>query len=111
MAATLKVKGGTLVEGESLCRTCRHAHIQRGYRQNEEATFCGYEGLLAVKFKIAECTDFLDKTVPTRHEMNQMAYLINIEPNRKRSGFVKPVGFIEEPAPDEDCDELDLIAD
>jgi hypothetical protein len=106
MGTTLKVQGGTLVEGESLCRTCRHAHIQRGFRQNEEVIFCGYEGLRAVEFKVAECTDYLDKTVPTRYEMDQMAYLINVEPARKRSGFATAVGFSAMPARDED-DEVD----
>ena len=93
MGTTLKVQGGTLVEGESLCRTCRHAHIQRGYRQNEELVYCGYDTMRLVRFKIAECTDYLDKTVPTRWEMDQMAHLINVEPVRKQSGFVNVVGF------------------
>jgi hypothetical protein len=109
MGTTLKLHGVTLVEGESLCRTCRHAHIQRGFRQNEEAIFCGYDGMRAVRFKVAECTDFLGKTVPTRYEMDQMAYLINVEPARRRSGFVKAVGFTPKLARDEDDDELDSI--
>jgi hypothetical protein len=104
MGTTLKVQGGTLVEGESLCRTCRHAHIQRGFRQNEEAVFCGYDTMRVVRFKIAECTDYLDKTVPTRYEMDQMAYLINVEPARKRSGFVSAVGFSAKLVRDEDDD-------
>ena len=101
------------MEGESLCRTCRHAHIQRGYRQTEEVIFCGYGIMRAVRFKVAECTDFLDKTVPTRYEMNQMAYLINVEPARKRSGFVNTVGFtaqLAEGEDEEDEDEFDSIA-
>ena len=105
MGTTLKVQGGTLVEGESLCRTCRHAHIQRGYRQNEEVILCGYGPMRAVRFKVAECTDYLDKTVPTRYEMNQMAYLINIEPARKRSGFVSGVGFAGKTEPDDSIGE------
>ena len=93
-----------MVEGESLCRTCRHAHIQRGFRQSEEAVYCGYGPMRAVRFKIAECTDYLDKTVPTRYEMNQMAYLINVEPARKRSGFVTPLGFAPELGEEDDID-------
>ena len=93
MSTKFKVQGGTLVEGDSLCRTCRHAHIARGYRQNEEMVYCGYDTMRAVRFKVAECTDFLDKTVPTRYEMEQMAYLIQVEPARKRSGFSPGAGF------------------
>jgi hypothetical protein len=48
----------------------------------------------------------LDKTVPTRYEMDQMAYLINVEPTRKRSGFVNAVGFTAKVAQDDD-DDLD----
>jgi hypothetical protein len=111
MGTKIKVQGGTLVEGESLCRTCRFAHIQRGFRQSEEVVFCGYETMRVVRFKIAECTDYLDKTVPTRYEMDQMAYLINVEPARKRSGFVSAVGFSAKVARDEDgeSDELDSM--
>jgi hypothetical protein len=112
MSTKLKVQGGTLVEGAPLCRTCRYAHIQREFRQNEEVIFCGYDTMRVVKFKIAECTDYLDKTVPTRYEMDQMAYLINVEPTRKRSGFVNVVGFTAKLARDEegDDDALDSIA-
>jgi len=115
MGTTLKVQGGTLVEGESLCRTCRHAHIQRGYRQNEELVYCGYDTMRLVRFKIAECTDYLDKTVPTRWEMDQMAHLINVEPVRKQSGFVNAVGFaagLPRATDDDDGDEeVDSIAE
>ena len=81
-----------MVEGESLCRTCRFAHIQRGFRQNEEMTYCGYDTMRLVRFKVADCTDYLDKTIPTRFEMEQMAYLIKVEPARTMAGFER-VGF------------------
>ena len=37
MSTTIKVKKGTLQEGESLCRTCRWVHMQKGFRESEEA--------------------------------------------------------------------------
>ncbi len=112
MGTKFKIQGGTLVEGESLCRTCRFAHIQKGFRQTEETVFCDYGPLRLVHFKVAECTDYIDKTIPTRHEMDQLAYLINVEPARKRSGFVNALGFSAKLARDEDDDEdeLDSIA-
>ena len=91
-----------MVDGESLCRTCRHAHIARGFRQSEEMVLCGYDTLRAVRFKVADCTDYLDKTIPTRHEMERMAYLIHVEPARKRSGFDHPVGIPDATSLDED---------
>lgn len=102
MSITMKIKNGTLVEGESLCRTCRSAHIQKGFRESEEAIFCNFGRLRAVPFKVAECTDYENRTVPYRWELEQMALLINVDPTRKRAGFKVGAGPA---ADDEDEDE------
>jgi hypothetical protein len=73
------VKNPTVGDGEPLCRTCRHAHIQRGYRDFEEQIFCTFGSFnmpRPVPFKVRECTDHSDRDVPTRWEMNDMALLI-----------------------------------
>lgn len=87
--STIIVKGGTLEEGEALCRTCRFAHIQRGFRKSEEVIYCDYSyaALRKVPFKVAECTDYIDRTIPTRYEMEKMALLLNVEPARNLIGF------------------------
>ncbi len=100
MALTFKIKGGTLEEGESLCRSCRNAHIQRGFRESEEAVFCTWEKFRPVPFKVAECTDYADRNVPYRWELEKMALLINVDPARKRAGF-KP-GFAAETEEEEE---------
>lgn len=88
MSITLRIKNGTLIEGESLCRTCRNAHIQKGFRESEEAIFCALcAPLRPVPFKVAECTDYSNRLVPYRWELEKMALLINIEPARKPAGF------------------------
>jgi hypothetical protein len=87
MSIIVKIKNGTLVEGESLCRTCRSAHIQKGFRESEEAIFCTFSRLRAVPFKVAECTDYENRNVPYRWELEKMALLINVDPARKRAGF------------------------
>jgi hypothetical protein len=89
VSAVFKIKNGTLVEGESLCRTCRWVHMQKGFRQSEEAIFCDYGVLRRVHFKVAECTEYISRTIPTRYEMEKMALLIHIEPARKHTGFVQ----------------------
>ena len=102
MTITLRIKNGTLVEGESLCRTCRNAHIQKGFRESEEAIFCAWGPLRPVVFKVAECTDYSNRLVPYRSELEKMALLINVNPVRK------PLGFRTDFAPaveDEDDDE------
>lgn len=88
MTITLKIKGGTLIEGESLCRSCRNAHIQKGFRESEEAIFCAcWIPVRPLSFKVAECTDYSNRLVPYRWELEKMALLINIEPARKAAGF------------------------
>jgi hypothetical protein len=95
MTISIKIKGGTLEEGESLCRTCRNAHIQKGFRESEETIICAcYTPLRQILFKVAECTDYADRTVPYRSEMEKMALLINVDPVRKRTGF--KAGFAAE---------------
>jgi hypothetical protein len=94
MTITLKIKNGTLIEGESLCRTCRNAHIQKGFRESEETIFCAWTTpIRAVTFKIAECTDYSNRLVPYRWELEKMALLINIDPARKPVGFRSGAGF------------------
>ena len=105
MTITLKIKGGTLIEGESLCRTCRNAHIQKGFRESEEAISCSWGQFRAVSFKVADCTDYSNRLVPYRWELEKMALLINIDPARDRIGF-RGAGF----AASVDEDEEDAVS-
>jgi len=105
MTITLKIKNGTLIEGESLCRTCRNAHIQKGFRESEEAIFCEWGKFRAVSFKVADCTDYSNRLVPYRWELEKMALLINLDPVRKRAGFSGGAGFSAARGEDNDEDE------
>src|SRR5215471_12868916 len=89
-------------DGESLCRSCYWAHVQKGFRESEEAITCLY-GYPAhpVKFKVRDCTDYLNRTVPTRKEMEEIALIIPTEPKRKVGGF-SGMGFATE-VEDEDA--------
>jgi hypothetical protein len=90
-------------DGESLCRTCYFAHTQTGYRESEEAVFCafGWGPVRPVRFKVRDCTDYLNRTVPTRKEMEEMALIIPTEPKRKIGGFAG-MGFVSQPEEDEE---------
>jgi hypothetical protein len=101
MTITLKIKGGTLIEGESLCRPCRNAHIQKGFRETEEAIFCSWGQFRAVPFKVADCTDYSNRLVPYRWELEKMALLINIDPARNPVGF-RGAGFAASVEEDEE---------
>ena len=97
MSITIKIRGATAVGEESLCRTCRCAHIRRGFRESEEAIFCSFGGeLRSVSFKVAECTDYANRNVPYRYELEQMALLINVPRARNKAGFKDTVGFVRE---------------
>jgi hypothetical protein len=92
---TIVMKKAALRDEESLCRACYWAHIQKGFRESEEAVFCCFSTLRRVPFKVADCTDFSNKTVPTRQQMEDIALIIPTEPARKRAGF-KGAGFAGE---------------
>ena len=84
---TIVMKKAALGEGQSLCGACYWAHIQKGFRESEETVFCCFSKFRAVPFKVADCTDFSNKTVPTRAQMERIALIIPSEPARKRAGF------------------------
>src|SRR6267154_6346146 len=81
-------------DSQSLCRTCYWAHAQKGFRESEEIIFCAFGPMRKVLFKVRDCTDYLNRTLPTRTQMEQIALIIPTEPARKRAGFAG-VGFAE----------------
>jgi len=88
-------------DGESLCRTCYWAHAQRGFRESEEIVFCAFGPLRKVPFRVRDCTDYLNRVLPTRTQMERIALIIPNEPARKRAGFSE-VGFSNENESEED---------
>lgn len=109
MSITIRIQGAPPQDGESLCQTCRYAHIQRGFRESEETVFCGYNdaSLRPIRFKVAACTDYTNRTVPNRWELEQMALLINVPPARRKTGFRVCAGFAaQEEANEEQSDPL-----
>jgi hypothetical protein len=104
MSTTINVRNGTANGSQSLCRTCRNAHIQTGFADSEEEVRCGYfyEQPHLVSFAVSQCTGFLDKLTPTLFEMQKIAFVIE---TKKRSGNI---GFasaeIKVTRPEEDND-------
>ena len=79
-------------DGQSLCRTCYWAHAQKGFRESEEAVFCMFGPMRKVPFRVRDCTDYLNRTLPTRRQMEEIALIIPTEPARKKMGFSE-LGF------------------
>ena len=101
---TIIMKKAALRDEESLCRSCYWAHIQKGFRESEEAVFCCFSKFRHVPFKVADCTDFSNKNVPTREQMEKLALIIPTRPARKRAGFAG-VGFVGDEQTEEIEDE------
>jgi len=89
---TIVMKKAPLSDEESLCRACYWAHIQKGFRESEEAVFCCFSKFRPVPFKVADCTDFSNKTLPTREQMERIALIIPTKPARRPAGF-PGIGF------------------
>jgi hypothetical protein len=89
MSISVTVRNGTAVGQESLCRTCRHAHIQLGYSESEEEIRCGYlyEAPRLVPFAVRDCSDYLSKLLPTLTEMEEIAFVIDLKKGNPRAGF------------------------
>ena len=84
---TIVMKKAALSGERSLCHACYWSHIQKGFRESEEAIYCCFSKFRAVPFKVADCTDFSNKNVPTREQMENIALIIPRTPARKPSGF------------------------
>lgn len=49
-----------MASAEPLCRWCAYAHVERGFR-GEEETFCNWgTPMRRLKFKVCECTGYLN---------------------------------------------------
>ena len=67
--------------------------------------FCAFGPLRKLPFPVRECTDYLNRMLPTRNQMERIALIIPTEPARKRAGFTG-TGFAGAEAEEEE-----LIAD
>jgi hypothetical protein len=88
-------------DGQSLCRTCYWAHAQKGFRESEELVFCAFGPMRKLPFPVRDCTDYLNRTLPTRSQMERIALIIPTEPARKRAGF-SGAGFAVDDEEDEE---------
>src|SRR5260370_18790168 len=56
---TIKVKDGTPQGAETLCTTCRWAHIVKGFRVSEKEIFCRYlTDDRPVRFPVSQCNSY-----------------------------------------------------
>jgi hypothetical protein len=101
---SINVKNGTPLHGPSLCETCTHAHIEKGYRVSDEAVFCRMNyPMHRVRFSVSECTDYADKNRQDLSAMERIAFVL--EPG----GGKRVAGFVRAGEAPKDEDDLELV--
>lgn len=85
---TLTIRNGKPRASESLCNSCYWAHIQRGFAESEEVILCAFlRPARLVPFKVCQCTDYNDKRVPSKTEMEEIAWIIRTKDVNRQVGF------------------------
>lgn len=78
---------------ESLCNSCYWAHIQRGFAESEEIILCAFlRPARLVPFKVSQCTDYNDKRVPSKSDMEEIAWIIRTKDVNPHVGFAREDG-------------------
>jgi hypothetical protein len=84
----IRIRSGTPKGNESLCDSCYWAHIQHGFAESEEIVLCAFlRPARLVPFKVSRCTDYNDKRVPSKQDMEEIAWII------RTKDINRPVGF------------------
>lgn len=88
---TIKVKGGTPKGCESLCRTCSHGHIIKGFCASQEEVFCRFFYIeREIRFPVSQCTFYEDRRLASKKEMEDIAWILRTDTPRRRVGFISP---------------------
>ena len=86
--STISIQSGTPRVSESLCDSCYWAHIQKGYAESEEVALCAFlRPARLVPFKVRHCTDYSDKRMPSRRDMEDIAWIIRTKDVTRHVGF------------------------
>lgn len=83
----IKIHGGTPINGEPLCHTCRYATVIRGTRASDEIIECRMVER-RLTFAVTFCTQYVSRQHPSLHEMEDIAWILKSDAKRKTVGFV-----------------------
>jgi hypothetical protein len=81
-----KVYGGTPKTSESICLSCRLSQIVRGTNLQQIVYCNAVHPTARIGFPVYECTTYENKSLPSRYEMEQIAWTVQ---SRNRG----PIGF------------------
>jgi len=95
--SVIKVRNGKAQLTDSLCNSCYWAHIQRGFAESEELILCAFlRPARPVPFKVSQCTDYSDKRIPSKSDMEEIAWIIRSKGVNRQAGFSKEAGQASE---------------
>jgi hypothetical protein len=93
---TIKVKDGTPEGGQSLCTTCRWAHIVKGFGVSQEKIHCCWLAYNPpVPFPVSQCSSYDDKRIPSKRDMEKIAWILMTKKAGRTIGFVTAKQFRE----------------
>lgn len=83
------VKGTTTGDGTPLCHTCRWATIVRGPQLGHEIVSCARVSDDRITFPVVSCTSYLDRSLTSLRDMEDVAWILRSDARRKEIGFVR----------------------
>jgi hypothetical protein len=87
---SIVIRNGRPQVSESLCNSCYWSHIQRGFAGSEVVILCAFlRPARLVSFKVSQCTDYNDKRVPSKTDMEEIAWIIRTKDVNRQVGFSK----------------------
>src|SRR6184192_4068015 len=93
---TIKVKDGTPQGAETLCVTCRWARIVKGFSASQEEIHCGWRWRdRLVQFPVSQCSTYDDKRLPSKCDMEKIAWILLTKQAGRTIGFVTVKQFRE----------------
>lgn len=102
--SVIKIRNGKPQLTESLCHSCYWSHIQRGFAESEEVILCAFlRPARLVPFKVSQCTDYNDKRIPSKTDMEEIAWIIRTKDVNRQAGFAKST------EPEQEEDEVEIV--
>ena len=85
---SVHMKNAAPCYGPSLCETCVHGHVEKGYRESEVRTFCeATYRTHAVRFRVRECSGYTERKRQTLKQMEDIAWLLQPRGPKRTAGF------------------------
>lgn len=83
-----KIMDGTRTSGNGvLCNTCVNCTRAQGVNDHEEVRFCRMLNE-KLKFEVVRCSGYYSRSLPSIHDLYEIAWILETSKNRRTIGFV-----------------------